>query len=309
MNKKIIELRQHRDFGLIISDYFEFFKYNFKNFMNIFVRYNGIFLLFFLGVSYMMVTGFMGLVRSQSAGGYNASNETEFALYFGGGLILFMLFFIIVALLNYSISSSFMVVYEKEKTTEIDTKKVWRLISSKLGNIIIFVLLLILLYLLTMIVGIIINLIPFVGIFAYYLLMFSLSAWSGMSFMAMLYEDKNAIEAFGEGFKLLSNNYWKCIGVNLVLWILIFVILIAVYMIPGILTGVYIFHAMDSQSGIAESNWASVMLTITFFIMMLASIFSHALQQFGNGMLYFTLHEETYNLNIRSKIDQIGQDA
>jgi len=309
MNKKRLELRQHRDFGLVISDYFEFFKYNFKGFFNIFIRYNGIFMLLFLGVSYMMVSGFMGLVRSQEAGSYNTTAETEFALYFGGGIILFFILFIIVGLLNYSISSSYMVTYEKEKTTEIDAKKVWQLISSKLGNIIIFVLLLIVLYLAAIVVGVIINFIPIIGMFAYYLMMFTLSAWSGMSFMALLFDNKSAIEAFGEGFKLLSNNYWKCIGVNLVLGILIFVLLMAVYLVPGIISALYVFHTVETNANVWDSGWATVMFTFTFFVMMSASIFSHALQQFGNGMLYFTLHEEMYNLNIRSKIDQIGQDS
>ncbi|HZH68889.1 MAG TPA: hypothetical protein VFD80_00365 [Flavobacteriaceae bacterium] len=308
MNKKQLELRQHREFGLIISDYLEFIKYNFKGFFNIFIRYNGIFMLLFLGVSYMMVTGFMGLVRSQAAGSYNTSVEADFMLYFGGGMLLFFILFSVVALLNYSISSSYMVTYEKEKTTEIDAKKVWQLISSKLGDIIIFVLLLIVLYLVAFVAGVIINFIPIIGMFAYYLMMFTLSAWSGMSFMALLFDNKSAIEAFGEGFKLLSNNYWKCIGVNLVLGILIFVLLMAVYLVPGMISALYVFHTVETNANVWDSGWATVMFTFTFFVLMLASIFSHALQQFGNGMLYFTLHEEMYNLNIRSKIDQIGED-
>ncbi|MCR9182846.1 MAG: hypothetical protein NXH73_07965, partial [Flavobacteriaceae bacterium] len=94
MKDKHIELRQAREFGLIISDYFEFLKHNMKDFLNLFLRYNGIFIILFLGVSYLMVTGFMGLVRSEVSGA--AANDWSFGIYIGVGAFLLILFLLIV---------------------------------------------------------------------------------------------------------------------------------------------------------------------------------------------------------------------
>jgi len=55
--EKYIELRVDRDFGDIISTYFDFFKQNLKKFTNVFLSYNGIFLIGLLIVSYLLVSG------------------------------------------------------------------------------------------------------------------------------------------------------------------------------------------------------------------------------------------------------------
>lgn len=45
MKDKYIPLQVDRDFGEIVSIYFDFFKQNIKKFTNIFISYNGIFLI------------------------------------------------------------------------------------------------------------------------------------------------------------------------------------------------------------------------------------------------------------------------
>lgn len=84
------------------------------------------------------------------------------------------------------------------------------------------------------------------------------------------------------------------------------VVLGAVYLVPGILTGIYVFHAVDTNINVSESVFATIIFTFTFFMIIVATILSNTLQQFSNGMLYFSIHEEKYNYNTRSKIEQIG---
>lgn len=308
MKTKYTELRQSRDFGTIITDYFDFLKQNLKSFSNVFIRFNGIFILLFLGVSYLMVTGFMGLVDSAQSPYSSGASEMEFAMYFGFGILMFLLVFMAVGTLNYSISSSYIVQYEKEKSAEIQSSSVWKLISYNLGNIILFILLFVLLYFCFFVVGTIISIVPVVGMLASYLLSFSVSTWAGISFMVMLNENKRVIDSFGEGWKLMMKNYWKCIGVNVVMGILIAILLFIVLLIPGILVGVYSFHAIDSNMDIANSATAKIIYTLALCVFLLVGAFSQALGQFVNGILYFTLHEETYNTNAQSKIEQIGQN-
>lgn len=308
MKKKYLELRQHRDFGLIISDYFEFLKYNLKDFFNLFLRYNGIFILLFLGISYLMVTGFMGLIRLENQGSNVAANEYPYIIYLGTGGFLLILFLLAVVLLNYSLSSIYMALYDKNKGAKIDPTSVKKMLLDRLGNIIIFVILMGLLFMVVFVVGMILSFIPLVGIFAYYILIYAFNSWMGLSFLEMIYEKKSPINAFSEGFTLLTSNFWKCVGVNFIMGILIMVVLGAVYLVPGILTGIYVFHAIDTNIDVTTSVFATVIFTITFFIFIVASILSNTLQHFSNGILYFSLHEEKHHHNTQSKIAQIGLD-
>tara|TARA_R110002072_G_scaffold22432_3_gene78731 strand:- start:18492 stop:19424 length:933 start_codon:yes stop_codon:yes gene_type:complete len=306
MKDTYIELRQQRDFGLIISDYFEFLKYNLKSFFNLFLRYNGIFIIIFLGVSYLLVTGFMGLIRSEVAGATTTADEFTFGMSIGIGVFLLIVFLMIVVLLNYSLTSVYMTLYDKNKGEKIAPGQVKKMILDRLGSIIIFVLLMAALYIVFIITGFVISLIPIIGIFAYYLMIYSFNAWIGLSFMAMIYEDRSPSNALGEGLNLLTTNYWKCIGINFIMGLIVMVVLGAVYLVPGILTGIYVFHAVDTNIDVSESVFATIIFTFTFFMIIVATILSNTLQQFSNGMLYFSIHEEKYNYNTRSKIEQIG---
>lgn len=306
MKEKFIELRQHRDFGLIISDYFEFLKLNLKSFFNLFIRYNGIFIILFLGVSYLMVTGFMGLIRTELSGAGNTTDEFTFGLSIGIGAFLLIIFLMIVVLLNFSLSSIYMTLYDKNKSPEMEPAAVKKIIHNRLGSILVFVLIMVTLYIGVIIAGFVISLIPILGIFAYYLLIYSFNAWIGLSFMSMIYENRSPANALGEGFNLLTSNYWKCVGINFIMGLIVMVVLGAVYLVPGILTGIYIFHAIDTNINVSESVFATIVFTLSFFMIILATILSNTFQHFSNGILFFSLHEEKYNLNTRSKIEQIG---
>ena len=146
MKDNYIPLRVNREFGEIISTYFDFFKQNIKNFTNVFINYNGIFLVGLLIASYLLVSGFIGIIAHE----YNYGNvsgeiglEQNYYLYLGFGGFLFFVIFICVAVLNYSLSSSYIIKYVEKKSSDIDKKEVWEYAKSQFGNIIVFVLLLI----------------------------------------------------------------------------------------------------------------------------------------------------------------------
>ncbi|MBT8254931.1 MAG: hypothetical protein KJO23_00180, partial [Bacteroidia bacterium] len=77
-------------------------------------------------------------------------------------------------------------------------------------------------------------------------------------------------------------------------------------MIPGVLIGVYAFHSLENGIDLAESPVATIVWTIALSILLVLYTFVQAISQMGNGVLYYTLHEETYNLNARKRIEQIG---
>jgi len=302
-----IELRQRRDLGDTINIYFEFFKQNLKSFLNIFISYNGIFIIGFLGISYLLVTGFVGLFNgSELLGVTDSAQELESAIYLGFGGLGFVFLFIITAVLNYSLAASYMIQYEKNETPAVDKKRVRSLISRNLGKIIIFILLLIAIYIAVFIAGLIISVVPFVGTVVYYIIMLAFTAWMGVSFMVMLYEDRDVTDALSEGFQLIKANFWKSVLINLVIGLLLGLLMLLVLMIPGVLIGVYAFHSIENGVDLANSAFAKVIWTLALSIILILYSFNQSLAQFVNGILYFSLHEETYNEKTRERIDQIG---
>ncbi|AWX45625.1 hypothetical protein HME9304_02652 [Flagellimonas maritima] len=310
MKDKYIELRVNRDFGDILTTYFDFLKQNIKKFTNVFISYNGVFLIGLLITSYLLVSGFVGLIAAEG-GFYGNSipqnNDDTYWIYIISGGILFFVILILVAGLNFSLSSSYLVQYERSKGLNFDKKEVWNLTKSKFGNTLVFILLLFPIYGVFFVIVLITAFIPLIGLFAQYILQFSLAAWVGVSFFSMLEQNKGVTDAFGEGWKLVSKNFWKSIGVNFILGLLNGLLFFIVLIIPGIILGVYTFHVVENNVDVGSSVVSTIVYTLGLCLLLILSIYGQCLSQIVNGILFYTLHEKTYNLNIRSKIEQIGQ--
>ena len=305
---KNIELKERRDVGGMATTYFDFLKQNFKPFLNIFISYNGIFILGFLGVSYLMVTGFVGTyTNTLSSNIIQGTNNHE--VYLVLGVLSFMILFIVTAIFNYSLAAAYTIEYENTKGKLVDKKKVWKIVRQNLGKLTLFVILMMLMYFAVVIVGMIVSIIPVLGIFAYYLLVISFNSWMGLSFMSMLNENKDVTEAFGEGWNLLNKYFWKSVLTNLVISMLIGILMMVILMVPGILVGIYAFHSVETGVDIANSIVANVVWILALTVFLILYTLYQSLSQFVNGVLYYSLHEETYNVAARERIDQIGANG
>ncbi|WP_340156943.1 hypothetical protein [uncultured Maribacter sp.] len=311
MKDNYIPLKVNREFGGIISAYFDFFKQNIKSFTNVFLSYNGVFLIGLLITSYLLVSGFIGMIAhesGQSPFSDNLAAEEEYYVYLGIGGFLFFVIFLGVAFLNYSLSTSYMIKYEETKDSNVDKKEVWQYAKSQFGNILLFVLLLIPIYLVYFIVAIILAIIPLLGFFAQYIVQFFLTAWIGVSFFDMLQNKKSVTDALGEGWKLVTGSFWKSIGVNFILGLLLGLLLMIVLIIPGIIIGVYTFHVVENDVDYTNSIVSTIVYTLGLSIFLIIAVYGQCLSQFINGILYYALHEKTYNENTRARIEQIGQN-
>ena len=311
MKDNYIPLKVNREFGGIISAYFDFFKQNIKSFTNVFLSYNGVFLIGLLITSYLLVSGFIGMIAhesGQSPFSDNLAAEEEYYVYLGIGGFLFFIIFLGVAFLNYSLSTSYMIKYEETKDSNVDKKEVWQYAKSQFGNILLFVLLLIPIYLVYFIVAIILAIIPLLGFFAQYIVQFFLTAWIGVSFFDMLQNKKSVTDALGEGWKLVTGSFWKSIGVNFILGLLLGLLLMIALTIPGIIIGVYTFHVVENDVDYTNSIVSTIVYTLGLSFFLIIAVYGQCLSQFINGILYYALHEKTYNENTRSRIEQIGQN-
>lgn len=305
MQNKHIELKRQRDVGEMITVYFEFFKQNFKPFLNIFISYNGFFILGYLGVSYLLVTGFVGTFAATTTFGIENNTET-YQSYFIFGIIGFFILFIITTVMNYSLAAIYTIRYQQNKGEQVQKKKVWEVAKTNLGKIVLFVILAVIMYLILMVIGIIISFIPILGSFAYYLMILTFTGWMGLSFMAMINDGKEVTDAFAEGWNLMKKYYWKSVLTNLVIGMLLGILLMVVLMIPSILVGIYAFHSIETGVDLANSPVSNVVWTLALSLLLILSALNQSLSQFVNGILYYSLHEETYNEATRDRIENIG---
>ena len=309
MKDNYIPLRVNRDFGEIISVYFEFFKQNIKKFTNVFISYNGIFLVGLLVTSYLLVSGFIGMIAYETNDNNFSDNlgfEENYYIYLIVGGLMFFVIFILIAILNYSLASGYMIKYVENRNQDFDKGQVWSLAKSQLGSVILFVLLLIPIYFVFFIVAVILAIIPILGIFIQYIAQFFVSAWIGVSFFDMLDKKKGVTEALGEGWRLVTSNFWKSVGVNFILGLLLGILLMITLMIPGIILGIYTFHVVENNVDYTNSIVSTIIYTLGTCLVLIIAVYGQCLTQFINGILYYALHEKTYNESTRARIEQIG---
>ena len=309
MKDNYIPLRVNREFGEIISVYFEFFKQNIKKFTNVFISYNGIFLVGLLVTSYLLVSGFIGMIAYETNDNNFSDNlgfEENYYIYLIVGGLMFFVIFILIAILNYSLASGYMIKYVENRNQDFDKGQVWSLAKSQLGNVILFVLLLIPIYFVFFIAAVILAIIPILGIFIQYIAQFFVSAWIGVSFFDMLDKKKGVTEALGEGWRLVTSNFWKSVGVNFILGLLLGILLMITLMIPGIILGIYTFHVVENNVDYTNSIVSTIIYTLGTCLVLIIAVYGQCLTQFINGILYYALHEKTYNERTRATIEQIG---
>lgn len=310
MKDKYIELRINRDFGDILSVYFDFIRQNIKKFTNVFLSYNGIFLIGLLITSYLLVSGFVGIITEGSniyGMGSGESNEGTYWTYIIVGSIIFFIIFILVAGFNFSLSSSYLVKYDEHKGQGFDKREVWEHTKGNLGNTLVFILLLIPIYGVFFIIALVFAFIPLLGMFAQYIVQFALTAWIGVSFFSMMSQSKGVIDGFGEGWNLVINNFWRSVGVNFILGLLNGLLFFIILIVPSIIIGIYTFHVVENNVDVGGSIVSTVIYTLGLCLLLILMVYAQCLSQFVNGILFYALHEKTYNINTRSKIDQIGQ--
>ncbi|MGI9551603.1 MAG: hypothetical protein ACR2MT_10415, partial [Aurantibacter sp.] len=245
-----IELKVHRDLGAIITDYFSFLKQNIKKFSNIFLNYNGLFLIGLLVVSYFLVSGFIGMITYTNNYQYLEASEKNmeetYMTYLVIGGVLFFFIFMAVAIMNYSLAGSYMVKYEEFSGNNFDKKEVWDYFKKRFGKIFLFTVLMVVMFIVVYIFGVVLLFIPLLGILAYYIIMFGALAWFGVSFFAMLNEDKEVMDAYSEGWQFVRKNFWKSVGVNFILGLLNGMLSLVALIIPGIVVGLYTFHVVQN---------------------------------------------------------------
>ncbi|MGY0392817.1 hypothetical protein ACW5R3_09710 [Bizionia sp. KMM 8389] len=303
MEKPYLELRTRNTFGDIINNYFQFLKLNFKDYINLYLRYNALSIILTLIGSYLLVTGFMGMASRDFRFGIDSDLNTNIYLIAGGILLLIILF--ITAILNYSFSTAYINEYVKHEGV-VKSENIKQAIKTRIGSIVLFILIGVAIYFGYLIVSTILAFIPLLGMFAQYAISFTINALFGLSFMIIFNENKAVGEALSEGWSYTISNFVRVVFFGLVIGILNLMITFLILSIPGFIIGIYTYFSIESEVDFLTSTFATIVFTIGFAIFILSFVFSQALSQVAYGVLFFNLHEERHNTYLQERIEEIG---
>jgi len=304
-----IEPRLRRDFGGIVTAFFNFLKANIRGLINVFIGYNGIFFILFLISVYFLVTGFIEYIVATNTSKIGASSETA-GLIMGFSAIFLFLFIIIATIFNYSISSSYMSLYETQKQNNIDKKLVWNKAKSVFWGIVLLALAAVAMYVVYFIVQIVLAFIPILGSIATIIIGLGFNAWISLAIFSYVHnDDKNVFDAFGEAWQLLFSGFWKTVGVNFVLGFLVQICLASLTILPAFIFGIIAFHAIDNGADFEDSTLSHIMLIIILTLFCVIIMFAQLISQVINAFLYFNLHEFKHNIYLRHRVNQIGAES
>ena len=110
-----------------------------------------------------------------------------------------------------------------------------------------------------------------------------------------------------EGWELVKSGFWTCVGVNFILGLLNYLLILLLLTAPGVLVGIYTFHQFEVESRETLEWLDTAIFSLGACILLVVMVFNQCLSQFVNGLLYFALHEKKYNINTRKKIELIGK--
>ncbi|MGB5981772.1 MAG: hypothetical protein WBG46_06475 [Nonlabens sp.] len=303
---RYVEPRLRRDFGGILTAYFDFVRYNYKGLLNGFIAYNGIFIILTLISGYFFITNIIEYAVAQNNwvdGGVNSEAE---ALAAGFSIIFLFLVLGLATMFNYSIASSYVSVYERDKINNIARKKVWRTLVPKLGGMLLFIISAVVLYFVYFVVNVVLAFIPILGSLVSLLIALGFNAWMSLTIFSYVHNKHSVFDAFGEAWSLLFSSFWKSIGVNFVMAFIIQIVLFAMNLVPTVLMSIYIFNSVSDGGGIQDDVVSQIFLVVMLAMFSVTFLLIQLFSQSVNGFLYFNLHEYRYNNYLRTRIEKLG---
>ncbi len=314
----MIQLYRKRDFGELFSDTFAFIKQNGKHFFKHFFVINGGFILILMVLMYFFIKVYTSLMTSSFTPG-GGSPDTAIENYFNNNgivvlvfLCLFMAVAVFVAFLTYTYTPVYMLLYSRKGSNDFTGKDIVKAIKDNIGKLIIYILASVLLSLAVFLgagIAMFILFITIIGIFLLPVLLGAITLTYNNALMEYLNSDKGVFDCFGYGFQLTTKRFWTSVGCVALFYLMVQIIQGAVTLIPY-MAG--IFSIVISPSGLdanAEEN-AMLFFTLILFVYLFAfllSLLGNTVIQINQGIIYFSLKEESENINTSSVIDQIGR--
>ena len=290
MKTNYIEFKKQRDFGLLISDTFNFLRNEFKPFLKTIFKISGpAIVLYLIAMAfYMQVAGdFMNFDI------YNTNSED----FSDPILILFAaLCYIVSLMITFILVSSSSLHYIKsyiENKGQINYEDIRRNVSSTfwsyfgLGFI----------KWITLLFSVLLCVFPVLYVMVPMFIVFSIYVFE---------KKRNAIDAYSHSFYLINEDFWTAIGTMIVIFIIIYIISM-VFSVP---TLIYTYAKMGILSGEFDPESINTIVDPVYIVLnVISNLFSILLNLIpivASAFIYFHLNEKRNFTGTYERISNIG---
>jgi len=311
-----MELYKSRGFSAFFQDTFTFLKQEGKHFFKAYFIINGLFLLILSILGYFFSQFYSDVIFSNFN---NESNTTNFDSYLNENLVLFILLavlFVIIALAASLVSYAFPLLYLKQYAEKGSSgfsaadiiksykKNIGKLITFIFSSILVFIILIIPLF----ITGFLL-VITIIGMLLLPVLLGAVMLFYTMTLMEYLNGQRGIWDSFSYSFTLLKSNFWPAVGSVGLFYLISYVVQNVLTLIPYLFGLFSMFTVMDQNTNNPENvgNTMMVMILAVFFISFIIGAILASIVQLNQGIIYYSLKENTENINAKSIIDQIGE--
>ncbi|HEY9183991.1 MAG TPA: hypothetical protein VIM94_01580 [Salegentibacter sp.] len=285
MNRDLIQFKQQRELGEIISVSFKFLRENYKTYFRLLVKVAGpAFLLLIAALSYYSYTTLGDPLNTEEflSGG--------FLISFGILALTLLLYFSVVYATVFNLIKSYI-----ENEGEIKDPEVAAWAKDDLAKMF----------------GL--NIISWIFIFAGMMLFLIpgiyVSVPLSIAMAALVFKNQSISESIAEGFKLVKDNWWMSFLTLVFIWIIIYVISL-IFQLPLIIyTFVKAFTSVSEGSAADMSemfDWVYILFSI---ISSLVQYIFYSIIPIGIAFLYFHLNEKKNFTGTYERIDKLGNNS
>lgn len=311
----MFQLYKKRNLNELISDTFNFFKANGKNYFGNYIAINGGILLVLIVLLYFFIKVFYDGFFAN--GTINTGNNLEnylfqnITLFIGYGIATFILILILTL-----ISNLYPIAYLKliEKNEETTVANLWKYIKSKIVKSIVFFLLSAIIILpIAVILGFLCFALVFIliGIPLIFIIMPAIFICISFSYYNYITTNDGYFDSILKGYKLFIKKPWPLIGSTIIMYIIVNTVVSFISFIPyfiGIFGVMFNVETQNTQNQQNVISFMMIMIGITFILSITLNYLLQNLILINQGIMFHSMIDETENTSKISEIDLIGSN-
>ena len=230
-----------------------------------------------------------------------------------GGFITAIILIAILSMLNITYPIIYLKLFEKEHHADFSTQEIVNELKKNIGKMIVFLLgtAFVIVPLAFIMFGLIILLcFILIGIPLFFIAIIAFSSWVMLSYHDYILNDVGFFKALSNGYYLLKLKFWTIIGTTFLMMILIQIIQGIITIVPSLFMIGSMF--VSRQNGASQAENFSTLGILMAIIMVLSVLLNYIFNNFiviNQGLIYYSLHEDTQNYTTNNQIDLIGTDV
>ena len=300
------QLYKKRNFSAYIGDTMQFFKQFWKNYFQNYVVINGVLLLVFVSLYFLLFKDLLSNMYDPNAlkiwMTYNINSVS---------LMLSIMVLMIIAIIFSVFSTAFPMVYFKLLNTTgrdvFTASEMLNGIKTYAGRMIVFGILsffvMIPIVIIFFALGIALSFL-IIGIPILILGLPTFLIWSMQSLYVYLEEETGYFQALSKGWKITFQKYWHLVGSTTAVYFCITILTSVFSMVPAFM----MMGSIITSGGAPKPPTMTPVMMAFYLIGMIVSFIGYNLIYVQQGLIYYSAQENTEHYQAYSDIDNIGKD-